>query len=262
MRQWVVVFLFVAMPLAGCFDDAGPDESGDDVERVPTAYGANHTVVHRGGQAVAAADEAARVRVEWLPVAGMDGREPTIALDSEGRLFYAARDYSGGQTPPVSATQTPVMLSTDDGATWTDVSPRLPTGDREPPRSGDPMVVADPWTDRVFQIELYDLVCNWLVYTDDAGASWTGNPKACSSLVVDHQTIGSGPSSTGMELPVYPNVVYVCVNQIADSHCSRSLDGGLTFGTFHLVFPGVNEEGQFCGGIHGHVLVAPDALPI
>jgi hypothetical protein len=120
------------------------------------------------------------------------------------------------------------------------------------------MVVADPWTDRIFQIELYDLVCNWLVYTDDGGESWVGNPKACSSLVVDHQTIGAGPSSTGVDLPVYPNMVYVCVNQIADSHCSRSLDGGITFSSYHLVFPGVNQDGDVCGGIHGHVLVAPD----
>ena len=27
----------------------------------------------------------------------------------------------------------------------------------------------------------------------------------------------------------YPNFLYVCVNHIVDSHCSRSLDGGLTF---------------------------------
>jgi hypothetical protein len=257
MLRALIVTLLLASSLAGCLNNAS-DEQPSPPEPEPQAP--SDVWIHQGDQLLSAVN-ATNLSARWLPVAGYDGREPTLGVDSKGVLYYAARDYSGGNTPPVSATQTPIMRSKDGGLTWTDVSPRLPTGDREPPRSGDPMVIVDPWTDRIFQIELYDLVCNWLVFSDNGGESWTSNPKACSSLVVDHQTIGAGPSATGVALPVYRNIVYVCVNQIADSHCSRSLNGGLTFESFHLVFPGVKPgTSTLCGGIHGHVLVAPDGV--
>lgn len=249
----VMVALLLLSTLAGCLD-AG-DDPGDapEPDEEPTDL-----LAHRGDDVLDPATLGVPLEATWWPI-GEDAREPTIAVTSDGSLYYAARDYEAPAdgTPGITGTQTPIMKSTDEGRTWTEVSPRLPTGDREPPRSGDPMVVADPWTDRVFQIELYDLVCNWLAFTDDGGDSWTGNAKACGSLVVDHQTLTSGPSSTGIDLPVYPNMVYVCVNQIADSHCARSLDGGMSFETFHLVFPGLNDAGDVCGGIHGHALVDP-----
>lgn len=250
MRFFGILLVTLAL-FAGCLGGADPSPSkGPD----PSDGGPDGRWVHRDGKLLATSAGLPNLSAEWLPVGGYDGREPTVGVDSKGNLYYAARDYSGGKTPPLSATQTPIMKSSDGGKTWKDVSPRLPTGDREPPRSGDPMVVVDPWTDRIFQIELYDLVCNWLVLSDNGGQSWTGNPKACSSLVVDHQTIGAGPPHAPMPAPpVYRNIVYVCVNQLADSHCSRSLDGGLTFESYHLVYPG-----HECGGIHGHVLVGPD----
>ncbi len=252
------VLLLVSLAVAGCLSNA--DTPGDDPN--PPSPEPSAFLLSRGDEVLdSTAWNGPMPTWAWLSVDGRDGREPTVAVDSEGVLYYAARDYSGGNTPPVSSTQTPVMRSDDGGKTWTDVSPRLPTGDREPPRSGDPMVVTDPWTDRLFQIELYDLVCNWLVFSDDSGDSWTSNAKGCGSLVVDHQTIAAGPPRV-TPLPsegLYPNMVYVCVNQIADSHCARSLDGGLTLATFHLVYPGVDPAtGMVCGGIHGHALVGPD----
>lgn len=262
VRTLLLSLALFTVGLAGCLGDDA--DGGDGGTAPPTTSPRDDLWLHRAGELLSAAElpvtlaSLAALDADWRSVGGMDAREPTVAVTADGAVFYAARDYSGGQTPPVSGSQTPIMRSLDGGLTWEDVSPRLPTGDREPPRSGDPMVVADPWTDRVFQIELYDLVCNWLVYTDDGGDSWTGNAKACGPLVVDHQTIGAGPPSLPTTVPVgYDNVVYVCVNQIADSHCARSLDGGLTFETFQLVFPGVTPEGCFAGGIHGHVLVDP-----
>lgn len=247
-------WLFIGLAFTGCFGS----ETDSETPAESTMW------LHRNATQLNASDLSPDMlsllewNVTWLSVDGRDGREPTMAVDSEGTLYYAARDYSGGNTPPVSATQTPIMKSTDGGLTWKDVSPRLPTGDREPPRSGDPMVIADPWTDRIFQIELYDLVCNWVVFSDDQGGSWTGNPKGCGSLVVDHQTIAAGPSVLTPTV-AYENMVYVCVNQIADSHCARSLNGGLTFDTFTVVFPGAGPGGV-CGGIHGHALVDPSGV--
>lgn len=265
-QPFALVALAAALVLAGCFSGPGNDSpSGGtptpaaDRVLLANSLGLVDPATIANDPLLAALLD---LSVAWRSVAGMDAREPTVAVDSTGAIYYAARDYSGGNTPPVSATQTPLMKSTDGGLTWEDVSPRMVTDDREPPRSGDPMVVIDPWTDRIFQIELYDLVCNWLVYSDDGGDSWMSNPKACSSVVVDHQTIGAGPPALATTVPVgYPNVVYVCVNQIANSHCSRSLTGGVTFESYHIVYPPVSPAEGGCnlpGGIHGHVLVGPD----
>lgn len=204
----------------------------------------------------------AQLQATWLPI-GSDAREPTLEVDSKGTVFYAARDYSGGSLPPATGTQTPVLRSDDGGLTWTEVSPMLPTGDRFPPTSGDPMIYLDPWTDRLFQVEQIDIACHTLSYTEDQGATWTTNPRACSTPPADHQTVVAGPSSLGVALPLYPNVVYVCVNQLAASSCSRSLDGGLTFTGPHLVYPDAAlpteaQAGCVAGGLHGHALVGPD----
>ncbi len=254
----VSVLLLLSLTVAGCLanNEPTPTDPKGPISDAPAF------LLSRGDEVLDPSQWDGPTPVgEWLSVDGRDAREPTVAVDSQGILYYAARDYSGGTLPPATSTQTPIMRSDDGGHTWTDVSPRLITGDREPPRSGDPMVITDPWTDRLFQIELYDLVCNWLVFSDDSGDSWTSNAKGCGSLVVDHQTITAGPPRV-TPLPsegLYPNMVYVCVNQIADSHCARSLDGGLTLATFHIVYPGVDPETQnLCGGIHGHALVGPD----
>jgi hypothetical protein len=253
------VLVGLLLVASGCLGGAqDPDPTHED----PLIL---HAVLHRAGAFLNASDlppalaDLAFLDAVWLPVDGRDAREPTVGVDSKGAIYYTARDYSGGNTP-ATGTTTPVMKSEDGGLTWKDVSPRLPNDDRQPVRSGDPMIWVDPWTDRIFQIELYDLVCNWLVFSDDAGTTWTSNPKACGTFVVDHQTIGAGPArSPTTPLPVYRNVVYVCVNQVADSNCAKSLDGGLTFGPSVVVYPGVRADtGGFCGGIHGHVMVGPD----
>src|SRR5205814_9454226 len=66
--------------------------------------------------------------------------------------------------------------------------------------------------------------------------------------------------------PAFAKIVYYCVNQIADSWCARSLDGGRSFAqTAAPAFLGVDPTtGASCGGLHGHVVADPDgriALP-
>ncbi|MEK6975514.1 MAG: sialidase family protein [Candidatus Thermoplasmatota archaeon] len=261
MRFALVLTALLVATTAGCFSN-GPDTPSDPGDDEPEAD--SGTWLSDGsGNARAAASPLSEMAAQWISIGARDGREPTIQIDSTGAVFYAARDYTGGGGP-LTQTETPVMRSLDGGANWTEVSPMLPTGDRNPPISNDPMIFIDPWTDRLFQIEQVDVACHWMVWSDDQGATWGTNPRACTSPPADHQTIAAGPSALGLPLPVYPNVVYVCVNQIAASSCSKSLDGGQTLGTYHVVFPGVGVDcpdgspGSVQGGLHGHVLVGPD----
>ncbi|MBA3525239.1 MAG: hypothetical protein H0T85_11985, partial [Geodermatophilaceae bacterium] len=54
-------------------------------------------------------------------------------------------------------------------------------------------------------------------------------------------------------LHTYPDAVYYCSQDIADALCSRSRDGGVTFGAAVPIYNLLD-----CGGLHGHVVVAPD----
>jgi hypothetical protein len=74
---------------------------------------------------------------------------------------------------------------------------------------------------------------------------------------VDHQTLGGGAYSTsglgGLPTSTYPNAVYYCSQDIASAFCALSRDGGVTFGVGVPTYSLLD-----CGGIHGHVKVAPD----
>ncbi len=53
--------------------------------------------------------------------------------------------------------------------------------------------------------------------------------------------------------PLYPNAVYYCSQDIATAFCSRSDNGGLTFGNQSPLYNLTQ-----CGGLHGHIKIAPD----
>ena len=94
-------------------------------------------------------------------------------------------------------------------------------------------------------------------YTDNDGDLWIPSQGGGIPSGVDHQTIGAGPynpdaSPAPPPHPLYPNAVYYCSQDLVTAFCARSDDGGLTFGA------GVPIYTTQCGGIHGHVKVAPD----
>ncbi len=97
-------------------------------------------------------------------------------------------------------------------------------------------------------------------YTDDDGATHTQTQGGGVPQGPDHETIGGGPYNPNSLPPpppstVYSNAIYYCTQNIApEAECSRSDDGGLTFG------PGVPiyTPTQCTGSIHGHVKVARD----
>lgn len=172
---------------------------------------------------------------------GLDRRapEPTMGVDADGVAFVIAG--------------TSVLRSTDGGASWQDVGPKV--GDEDvPPRTLDPMLHVDAATGRVFKNTLY-VGCSFLSFTDDQGGSWTHNPLGCGLPVNDHQTLATGVST--MPASSYDGrAVYYCANQFADATCAVSLDGGTTFPITRSVF--VEDDPRRCGGITGHLATAPD----
>ncbi|MEP6815210.1 MAG: CARDB domain-containing protein, partial [Marmoricola sp.] len=94
-------------------------------------------------------------------------------------------------------------------------------------------------------------------YTDDDGKTWQPSQGGGIPSGVDHQTIGGGTFSANgvgaLPTSTYKNAVYYCSQDIATAFCATSRDGGTTFG------PGVPTYSLLdCGGLHGHLKVAPD----
>ena len=92
-------------------------------------------------------------------------------------------------------------------------------------------------------------------FSDDDGNSWTSILAGNYPAGVDHETLGGGPFHAPIpSSPAYPNAIYYCSqNGVQNAECSRSDDGGVTYG------PGVPMfDPTMCGGgIHGHVKVSP-----
>ena len=115
---------------------------------------------------------------------------------------------------------------------------------------------------RVFQIQLNGLQGNSSgAYSDNDGNSYLPGGDGGVPSGPDHETLGGGPYSSGgpggviPPHPLYPNAIYYCSqNGQGEAQCSRSDDGGTTFG------PGIPiYNPTVCtGGIHGHVKVARD----
>jgi hypothetical protein len=138
----------------------------------------------------------------------------------------------------------------------------------------DPIGFTDHQTGRTFAGSLTLLspdTCK-ISFTDSDGlptmtnpAGWTASNNATAPPSgVDHETIGGGPYNTNAvppppPHPTYANAVYYCSqegepNTGPPSFCSRSDDGGATFGpSVATTTPPVNV----CGGLHGHVKVSP-----
>lgn len=119
----------------------------------------------------------------------------------------------------------------------------------------DPILFTDPDTGRtiVSQLAGKDSLA---AFTDNDGDSYTvSEGGSIGTSGVDHQTIGGGPFRPGAPdgTTAYPHAVYYASQDIADATLATSRDGGLTFG------PAVPMYSiEQCGGLHGHVKVAPD----
>ena len=148
-------------------------------------------------------------------------------------------------------------LATSDAIGFTDHYTTAPLGTSYPP----PLTPG-----RTFQGQLAggDSIT---AFTDNDGGTdgltpgdWTQAQGGGVPQGPDHETIGAGPYNPNSvppppPHPMYPNAVYYCTQNVApEAECSRSDDGGLTYGPSIPVY---NLQ-QCTGSIHGHVKVARD----
>ncbi|HEX9093538.1 MAG TPA: CARDB domain-containing protein [Coriobacteriia bacterium] len=119
----------------------------------------------------------------------------------------------------------------------------------------DPIGFMDQHTNRWFSSQLSGTT-SLAALTDDDGANWIPSEGGPLNGGVDHQTIGGGPFAPPLTRDpngaLYPDAVYYCSQDLVAALCARSDDGGVTFA------PAVPIYTDQCGGLHGHVKVAPD----
>jgi hypothetical protein len=122
----------------------------------------------------------------------------------------------------------------------------------------DPIGFTDRQTGRIFagELTLLSPTCK-TSYSDDDGQTWIPTNGSGLASGVDHETIAGGPFHAPLTRPagvpgVYPNAVYFCSQDLETALCSRSDDGGLTFGPSIPMYAFTE-----CVAIHGHVKVSP-----
>jgi hypothetical protein len=170
---------------------------------------------------------------------GGDAGEPSIGANlKSGNVMFqaglvAARVQFDDATSPARAT-------------WTDVS--FPTASAA---SLDPIGVMDQRTGRWMSSQLSGTT-SLAAITDNDGDLWIPSEGGPLNGGVDHQTIGFGPYAPPLTGTVYPDAAYYCSQDLVAALCARSDDGGVTFA------PAVPIYTDECGGLHGHVKVAPD----
>ncbi|MBI4168864.1 MAG: cadherin-like domain-containing protein [Acidobacteria bacterium] len=181
---------------------------------------------------------------------GRSAGEPSLGVtrtivppDLLGRVMYIA----GTQTLRVTYDD----CTSPPGALWQNVSFTTTSV-----TTLDPILFTDPETGRTFVSQLAGKT-SLMAFTDTEGRTWTPSQGGGINSGVDHQTVGSGPYPAGDPGSVptadYENAVYYCSQDIATAQCALSRDGGLTFGPAVPIYA-ITE----CGGLHGHVKVAPD----
>ena len=190
---------------------------------------------------------------------GESAGEPTLGANwNSGAVMY----ISGLQTLRVRFNDSTSPAAT----TWEDVS-----ATNTSLTSLDPILFTDSdagasRTNRTFVSQLAGKI-SLMSFTDDDGATWTPSQGAGINSGVDHQTLGGGPYARnpdgslkggavqlpGLDLQTYPNAVYYASQDIGLAQIARSDNGGLTFGVAVPMWTLVQ-----CGGLHGHIKVAPD----
>ena len=209
------------------------------------------------GTLVQVTDSSQGPSVNTVEYMGHDAGEPSIGVN------WNSPNSASGVTNFQSDLQT-LFIKFDDScpatglsATWYN-SP-APTSQFV---DSDPIGFTDRQTGRVFagELTLTSPTCK-VSFTDTDGLDQFGQPSYAGwspssgplGSGIDHETIGGGPyHSPAPPHGTYANAVYYCSQDLVTAFCLRSDDGGATYG------PPIPTYTSQCGGIHGHVKVAPD----
>ena len=197
------------------------------------------------------------------PAVGEAAGEPSIGYNlTTGHAMYIAGLQTLRVTFPEAIAPAGSVPAACD-AQWDDVSYVLTKT-----KSLDPILFTDQRTGRTFVSQLNSVVPpaspvliglnSLMAYTDDDGATWTPAQVNPPDGSYDHQSVGAGPYPASLPLGNALNkgdAVYYCSQAGVTAFCSRSDDGGLNFGRSTPIYNSVTDG---CGGIHGHVKVAPD----
>src|SRR5260370_41530242 len=162
---------------------------------------------------------------------GRGAGEPSVGVN-----WNSTSNSVGGMTNFQSDLET-LFVSWDESCSPT--NPKATWVDRRAPTSmfidSDPIGFTDRQTGRVFAAELTLLSPDTvkISHTDDDGFTWVPDQTGGIASAVDHETIGGGRYHAPLvppPPPAYQNAVYYCSQDIAAALCSRSDDGGSTYG--------------------------------
>ncbi|HEV7515124.1 MAG TPA: sialidase family protein, partial [Thermoanaerobaculia bacterium] len=172
---------------------------------------------------------------------GTSAGEPSIGVNwATGKVMYLA----GLQTLRVSFDDSHAPAT----AFWQDVSYTLTSL-----TTLDPILSTDAKTGRTFVAQLAGNT-SLMAFSDNDGASWLPGLVTGITSGVDHQTVGAGSFAPGgLPALLTQHAIYYCSQNIAYAACAASLNGGLTFNPAVPIYNLLQ-----CGGLHGHVKVAPD----
>ena len=191
---------------------------------------------------------------------GGDSGEPSIGINWNTEQTFSNSMFAipnGGTSNYFGGFSTSMLKVTFDdcaspaSATW-EQKELLVAG--TPRALGDPILYTDHVTGRTFVSQLEGgTKQSTTEYTDDDGNNFSPSQGSGINSGVDHQTFGGGPFAPNAPSHSYPRAVYYCAQDIADANCALSTDGGVTFGPAVPMYTIAD-----CGGLHGHVKVAPD----
>jgi hypothetical protein len=196
------------------------------------------------------------------PGVGNSAGEPTLGA---GRPNLPGQPASeGGPTMYVAGLQT-LRVSWNDCASPAGSLWEIKTAPTTPPVTLDPILYTDFGagrpntnnTSRTFVSQLGPKT-SFLTFSDDNGQTYSQSQGSGINSGVDHQTVGGGPYRANATPPappniLYPNAIYYASQDAAVAQLARSDDGGQTFGPAVPMYTLAQ-----CGGLHGHVKVAPD----
>jgi hypothetical protein len=191
---------------------------------------------------------------------------PPTGLGSGAGEPTLGNNWATGRTMFIAGLQT-LQVTFNDA-----VSPSTATWVNKPAQNTsittfDPILFTDSKTNRTFVSQLLPSKVSLMAFTDNDGETWTPSQGSGINSGVDHQTVGGGPYAKnadgslkggaiqrpGLDTKIYPNAVYYASQDIGVAEIARSDDGGLTFGVAVPMY-----DITQCGGLHGHIKVAPD----